>query len=100
MTALAVSGPLDHIAAHELLPHLLDLASSGSILALDLSGVSAIDAAGLQLLLTVRREAARACTHFALANPSPVVCAELRQHHLEQVLGSCLVGGQGVARRA
>ncbi len=94
MTALAVSGPLDHIAAHALLPHLLELASSGDILALDLSGVSDIDGAGLQLLLTVRREAARACTHLALANPSPVVCAGLRQHHLEQLLGSCLVSGR------
>ncbi|MEN3111042.1 lipid asymmetry maintenance protein MlaB [Uliginosibacterium paludis] len=91
MTALAVSGALDRIAAHELLPQLLDLASSGDILALDLSAVSAIDGAGLQLLLAVRREAARAGTHLALANPSPVVSEQLRVHHLEHVLGACVV---------
>lgn len=83
MTALVVSGELDREAARELTPHLLDLASGGGVLALDLSGVCLMDHAGLQMLLAVRREAARACTHLALANPSPAVSAGIRRYRLE-----------------
>lgn len=87
MASLRFSGVLDRRAAIALTPHLLDLASHGDELALDLSAVSMIDAAGLQMLLAVRREAVRARTRLALHNPSPAVSDALGRHHLPGVLG-------------
>lgn len=88
MTALVVSGELDRDAARLLAPQLLELASGGGVLALDLSGVQRMDHAGLQMLLAVRRQAARACTRLALANPSPAVSAGIRRYRLERLFNT------------
>lgn len=72
-------------------PRLIDLARSGDALALDLSGVCHIDTAGMQLLLAIRREAARACTPLALENPSPAVSELLSFYRLERMFASHIV---------
>lgn len=84
----------DEFTIHQvraLTPQLIKLARSGESLELDLSGVSRIDSAGMQLLLAVRRESARACTHLALANPSPAVSELMNFYQLERVLGTHVV---------
>ncbi len=94
MNAVAVPEELTIHQVRAITPRLIDLARSGDALALDLSGVCHIDTAGMQLLLAVRREAARACTPLALANPSPAVSELLSFYHLERVFGSYIVSGR------
>lgn len=75
-------------------PHLIKLARSGETLELDLSGVSHIDTAGMQLLLAVRRESARARTQLALNNPSPAVSELMSFYQLDRVLGVHVVAAR------
>lgn len=94
---MSVSVP-EELTIHQvraLAPRLIELARSGQSLRLDLSAVSRIDSAGMQLLLAVRREAVRACTPLALANPSPVVSELLGFYRLERVLGTHIVAEPG-----
>ena len=73
-----------HVRA--LAPRLIEAARSGEALNLDLSAVSHIDTAGIQLLLTVRREANRALTRLEFANPSAAVSEMVSFYRLDGLL--------------
>jgi ABC-type transporter Mla MlaB component len=60
-----------HVSA--LAPELISAARTGESVCLDLSAVSHIDTAGIQLLLVLRCEANRSQTQFDFINPSAVV---------------------------
>lgn len=91
MSAITVPEEFTLHQVRELSERWLRLARSGDDLALDLSGVCHIDTAGAQLLLAIRREAARSCTPLALANPSPAVNDLLSFYRLDRVLASHIV---------
>lgn len=62
---------------------------------LDLSGVTAIDSAGLQILVALRREAARAGGELRYANAAPCVVQTAARAGLGEHLG--LPAGEGIA---
>ena len=70
---LPIEGGLTVYEALPLKDQLLAVLEQGQGLRLDLSGVSEIDGAGVQLLLAARREAQVRGQAFALLQPSPVV---------------------------
>jgi anti-sigma B factor antagonist len=70
---LAVDGEMTIYRAAELHPALLDAVRTHAAPAIDLSAVTEFDSAGLQLLLAVRREAARLGKPLALVDASPAV---------------------------
>jgi len=75
MPTQALTAPEEFTVHHvrALAPTLIQAARSGAALNLDLSAVSRIDTAGIQLLLTLRREAARSLTRLEFASPSTAV---------------------------
>jgi anti-anti-sigma factor len=70
---LAVEGELTIYRAAELHPVLLDAVRTQDAPALDLSGVTEFDCAGLQLLLVARREARRLGKDLPLRGASRAV---------------------------
>jgi anti-anti-sigma factor len=84
-TIVALSGALDGAAAPALREHLLGaLRGSGRVLVLDLSAVTSADAAGLAVLVGVRRRAAGLGVALRLAAPAPQVAALLRVTRLDR----------------
>ena len=73
MTGLALSDELTIVTAAETRERLMPYLVGGADLELDLSAVSDIDTAGLQLLLMARQEAERRGVTVTLTDPSPVV---------------------------
>ena len=71
--ALRIEGELTIYHAAELKQMLLPLPSGNDAIELDLSRVSEIDSAGVQLLLLARREASRAGREWRLGATSPAV---------------------------
>lgn len=67
-------------------PEFLAAACSGEQVGVDLSMVIRIDTAGLQLLLMVRREAARAGTALEFVAPAAVICDVMSFCQLGDVL--------------
>jgi anti-anti-sigma factor len=76
-TTLPLDGELTIYRAAELKPLLLQRPDGDAALALDLSQVSEIDTAGVQLLLLARREAALQGRGFGIAAVSPAVADAL-----------------------
>jgi anti-sigma B factor antagonist len=70
---LAVEGEMTIYRAAELYPVLLDAVRAHDAPALDLSGVTEFDCAGMQLLLVARREARRLGKDLVLRGASPAV---------------------------
>lgn len=70
----------------DLAPALIEAARSGEALCLDLSAVSHIDTAGVQLLLALRREAAKALTRLEFARPSAAVSELVAFYRLDTLL--------------
>ncbi|GAA4307016.1 hypothetical protein GCM10023178_15200 [Actinomadura luteofluorescens] len=84
-TIVALSGALDGAAAAALREHLIDaLRPSGRLLILDLSTVTSADAAGLAVLIGIRRRAAGLGITLRLAAPGPQVAALLRATGLDR----------------
>ncbi|SHN45360.1 STAS domain-containing protein [Cryptosporangium aurantiacum] len=73
MTRLELNDELTIVTAADTVQRLRPYLAGGAELELDLSGVTDIDTAGLQLLLVARREAERLGTSVTLADPSDVV---------------------------
>ena len=73
MTRLDVGDELTIVTAAQTRDRMAPYLSAATDLELDLSAVSEVDTAGLQLLLMARREAERHGTTVTLADPSPVV---------------------------
>lgn len=85
MKTVAVAGELTISTATENKHRLLAALPGSPGLRLDLSAVSELDTAGLQLLLLVRREAARMNLTVELADPSPAVAAVLALARLDEL---------------
>jgi anti-sigma B factor antagonist len=76
-TPFAIDGELTVFTVHALKDRLLAAMAHDKVLEIDLSGVSEIDGAGIQLLLAAHREAGQRGMVFKLAAPSPVVAEAL-----------------------
>lgn len=86
-TIVALSGALDGAAAPALREHLIGaLRHSGRLLILDLGEVTSADAAGLAVLVGIRRRAAGLGVALRLAAPDPQVGALLHATGLDRVL--------------
>jgi anti-anti-sigma factor len=70
---LFIEGELTLQRACELKESLLARLAKAPVLEVDLAGVTAIDSAGLQLLLMARREARASGRDVRLVSPSPAV---------------------------
>ncbi|MFC6879589.1 MULTISPECIES: STAS domain-containing protein [Actinomadura] len=86
-TIVGLSGVLDGAAAPALREHLIGaLRRSGRLLILDLSEVASADAAGLAVLIGIRRRAAGLGITLRLAAPVPQVAERLRAMGLDRAL--------------
>ncbi|GAA4231144.1 hypothetical protein GCM10022254_27530 [Actinomadura meridiana] len=86
-TIIALSGAVDGAAAPALREHLLGaLGRSGRLLILDLREVASADAAGLALLVGIRRRAAGLGIVVRIAAPGPQVAELLRVTGLDRAL--------------
>jgi ABC-type transporter Mla MlaB component len=71
--ALALEGPLTIYGALELKGRLMDAVNSNQELSLDLSRVTELDTAGLQMLYLAKREASRLCHDLRIVAHSAAV---------------------------
>lgn len=86
-SVLALEGELTIYTAAETLARLRESLKGQGVCNLDLSGVTEIDSAGLQLLLWTRRAAAEQGARFHLTARSDVVAEVLAMLELEPVFG-------------
>ena len=82
-TQIEIEGELTVIRAHELKERCLAALQTGAHLAVDLSGTTELDGAGLQLLVALRREAEERGGGIELLNPSPQAKAVLALARLD-----------------
>lgn len=75
--AVHIEGELTVFTVHSLKERLLAALGQGEALRIDLSGVSEVDGAGVQLLLATRREAQQRGVALALLAPAPALMAAL-----------------------
>lgn len=87
-TRIAIEGELTVFAVHALKEQLLAAMAQGQHVDVDLSGVSEVDGAGIQLLLAARREADMRGLGFDLLQPSPVVHEALSLSDLTHCLAA------------
>ncbi|GAA3392229.1 STAS domain-containing protein [Cryptosporangium minutisporangium] len=73
MTRLELNDELTIVTAAETVERLKPYLATGTNLELDLSAVTDIDTAGLQILLVAKREAERLGATVTLAGTSPIV---------------------------
>lgn len=96
MPTLCIEGEMSVYRAAELKQVLLEQLEVSPQLELDLSAVSEIDTAGLQLLLLARREARAREGALRIVAQSAAVDDLLALLHLDAGLASCLSGAVGV----
>lgn len=85
-----LSGALTIQHVRGALPSLLDALARGPHIEFDLSAVSALDAAGLQLLMLCKREAARLGHRLELVGHSEVVVEQFELFNLAGYFGDPL----------
>jgi anti-sigma B factor antagonist len=85
MTYLVVEGELTIHTAAEQKDRLMSALAEGTGLRIDLSGVTDVDTAGLQVLLLVEREAARHGVAVEHHEPSPAVREVFAVAHIPPV---------------
>src|SRR5690554_5060299 len=85
-----LSGALTVQHARAAMPSLLDALARHPRIELDLSAVSALDAAGLQLLMLCKREAARLGHRLELVGHSEVVVEQFELFNLAGYFGDPL----------
>jgi len=85
---LAIAGELTIATASTWMSRLTDVLADDAV-AIDASGVTAIDGAGLQLLLLARIECTKRGLPFRLHEPSRAVRAALAIAHLDAELQPC-----------
>jgi anti-anti-sigma factor len=104
VVVMAIAGPMTVQYAGELRDHLLEVFAKAKNVTVDLSGVTDIDVAGLQLLCSAHRTADYAKTRFAMTGGQGAVIREAaevaglqRQTGCsEDVCNTCLwIGGRG-----
>ncbi len=79
---LSIDGELTIYAARESKSQLLDALHGCGEMEIDLSGVSEMDTAGLQVLLLTKREAMRAGKTLCLVGKSPALLTMFNLYHL------------------
>jgi anti-anti-sigma factor len=84
-TLVRLTGVLDLSAARDLAPWLFELARTGGRLDLDLSGVSAVERAGLALLVGCRRLTSSSGGRLRLLGAGPEVGRALGRAGLDQL---------------
>jgi anti-sigma B factor antagonist len=87
MPTLAIEGELTIFTAAEQKPKLLKFLNKGKRLEVNLAGVTEIDTAGLQLLILIKREAARAGKRLGFVMHSNVVLETLELANLISAFG-------------
>ncbi|MDD1620239.1 MAG: STAS domain-containing protein [Methylococcaceae bacterium] len=87
MQTLAIEGELTIFTAAQQKPKLLKFLNKGKQLELNLAGVTEIDTAGLQLLILIKREAARAGKILSFVMHSNVVLETLELANLTSAFG-------------
>ena len=99
VTRIDITGELSIFTAAALRQELLDAFDSGAEVYVDLSQVSEIDSAGLQLIVAARREAALRDRCLRFANPSPTVAELVEFCNLTAELGAdCVAPLDGTGR--
>lgn len=91
MQTLAIEGELTIFTAAEQKTALLDFLNSGDELEINLSKVSEIDTAGLQLLILIKREAAQCGKNLRFVMHSRPVLELLELARLTAVFGDQVV---------
>ena len=86
---LFIEGEMTLRRACELKERLLARLARAQALEVDLADVTGIDAAGLQLLLMVRREARASGREVRLVSPSPAVLSMFSLLRMESSLEGC-----------
>ncbi|QPK62443.1 STAS domain-containing protein [Methylomonas sp. LL1] len=87
MQTLAIDGELTIFTAAKRKPHLLEFLKSADELELNLAAVTEIDTAGLQLLILLKREAARAGKSLSFVMHSNAVLETLELANLTSSFG-------------
>lgn len=90
-TPLRIEGEMTIYRAAELKQALLDALQPGAVLELDLSGVTDIDSAGLQLLMLTKTTAKASGGDLKFASRSPVVLEVIELLNLAEWFGDPLV---------
>lgn len=94
MHTLAIEGELTIFTAAERKVELLDFLNSGDALEVNLAGISEIDTAGLQLLILIKREAARVSKNLSFVMHSNPVLEILELAKLTSAFGDQVVLAQ------
>jgi anti-anti-sigma factor len=89
MAVVCIEGEMSVYRAAELKPALLGPALDGGLLELDLSAVTEIDSAGLQLLLLARREVLARDGGLRVVAQSPSIAEMLALLRLNERLDAC-----------
>ena len=87
LTRIDITGALDIYNAAEQRQHLLDALGAGKEVEIDLSQVSEIDSAGVQLMIAAKREAAAQDKTLSFTGQSQTVCDVLEPCNLAGSLG-------------
>ena len=91
MQTLAIEGELTIFTAAEQKSKLLDFLASGDDLEINLANAAEIDTAGLQLLILIKREAAKSGKSLSFAMHSKAVLEVLELANLTGVFGDQVV---------
>ena len=91
MTRIEIKGELSIFTAADLRQQLLDAIDTGSEVEVDLSEVSEMDSAGMQLMVAAKREARHRNTHLRFTGHSPAVFELLELCNLSGHLGDPLL---------
>lgn len=100
MQTLDIDGDLTIFTVAEQKTRLLNFLASGEQLEIDLAKVSEIDTAGLQLLILLKREAARVGKKLSFVMHSQAVLEVLELTQLTGVFGDQVVLSQSMGARA
>ncbi len=100
VSSLSIEGEMSIYRASELKQLLLDSLRQSTVLEIDLSGVSELDTAGVQLLLMAKREAQAGQRELRLTAHSPAVLEVFELLDLGASFGDALVIPTPTARRS
>ncbi|AOV16589.1 hypothetical protein BJI67_05455 [Acidihalobacter aeolianus] len=96
---LSLMGDLDIYGVADIHAHLASALDEAATVSLDLSRVENVDAAGIQLLMAVKREAGHRDKTFALIHHSACVIEAIELCQLERFFGDPLVLRPAAGRR-
>jgi anti-anti-sigma factor len=92
---VAMQGEMTIYAASAAKDTLLDALAGAADVEIDLSGVTEMDTAGVQLLVLLKREAASADKRLRLSHPSPAVMDVIDGYRLAAHFGDVMLTSEG-----